>query len=73
MTWGYYHPYERSKLTNLAALGKIIYRGNFNGTIQNFVTTGNFSTQLGGIKTNISLHLPDKGDPSIRDIETIRF
>lgn len=59
---------------NLAALGKIIYRGNFNGTIQNFVTTGNFSTQLGGIKTNISLHLPDKGDPSYTgDIETIRF
>ncbi|MDP1763756.1 MAG: translocation/assembly module TamB domain-containing protein [Sediminibacterium sp.] len=59
---------------NLAALGKIIYRGNFNGTFQNFVTAGIFSTQLGGIKTNISLHLPEKGEPSYTgDIETSRF
>jgi hypothetical protein len=59
---------------NIAALGNIIYRGNFNGTIQNFVTAGTFSTQLGGVKTNISLKLPPKGDPSYTgDIETIRF
>jgi hypothetical protein len=59
---------------NLAALGNIIYRGNFNGTIQNFVTAGTFSTQLGGVKTNISLQLPPKGDPVYTGaIETNRF
>ncbi|MEO7529961.1 MAG: translocation/assembly module TamB domain-containing protein [Sediminibacterium sp.] len=59
---------------NLAALGNFTYRGNFNGTIQNFVTAGTFSTQLGGVKTNISLQLPSKGEPSYTGaIETIRF
>ena len=59
---------------NLAALGTIIYRGNFNGTIHNFVTAGSFSTQLGGLKTNVSLQLPKRGDPTyIGSIETIRF
>ncbi len=59
---------------NLAALGTIIYRGNFNGTIQNFVTTGNFSTQLGGFNTNISLQLPKKGEPIYSGaLETVRF
>ena len=59
---------------NLDALGNIIYRGNFNGTIQNFVTTGSFSTQLGGVTTNISLQLPTKGDPVYTgSIETNRF
>jgi hypothetical protein len=48
---------------NLAALGNFIYRGNFDGTLQNFVTAGTFSTQLGGVKTNISLQLPRKGEP----------
>jgi hypothetical protein len=59
---------------NLNALGNVIYRGNFNGTIKNFVTTGTFSTQLGGVNTNISLQLPRNGDPVYTGaIETIRF
>lgn len=59
---------------NLAALGNIIYRGNFNGTIQNFVTAGTFSTQLGGVRTNISLKLPSRGEPSYTGaLETTRF
>ncbi len=62
------------KSPNLAALGNIIYRGNFNGTIRNFVTSGNFSTQLGGLKTNLSLKIPEKGEPSYTgDMETVRF
>ncbi len=59
---------------NLAALGNIIYRGNFNGSIRNFVTTGSFSTQLGGVVTNVSLQLPRKGEPVYTGaIETSRF
>jgi len=59
---------------NLPALGTIIYKGNFNGTINNFVTAGTFSTQLGGVKTNVSLSLPKNGDPTYTgNIETSRF
>ena len=59
---------------NLAELGNIIYRGNFNGTIRNFVTSGVFSTALGGLTTDISLKLPVKGEPSYKgEIETTRF
>ncbi len=59
---------------NLAALGNIIYRGNFTGTIHNFTTAGSLSSQLGGVKTNISLQLPHKGEPSYTgNIETHHF
>jgi hypothetical protein len=59
---------------NIAALGNIIYRGNFKGTVRNFVTAGSFSTQLGGVTTNISLELPRKKEPVYTGgIETTRF
>ena len=59
---------------NLAALGTIIYRGNFNGTVRNFTTNGILSSQLGGVKTNISMQLPRRGEPSYTgNIETSRF
>jgi hypothetical protein len=59
---------------NLSALGNIIYRGNFSGTIQNFNTAGVFSTKLGGVQTNISLNLPSVGEPSFDGfISTKRF
>jgi hypothetical protein len=59
---------------NLPALGTILYNGTFNGTVYNFVTAGTFSTQLGGVRTNVSLQLPPHGEPSYTgNIETIRF
>ena len=59
---------------NLSALGNIIYRGNFNGRIQKFITNGVFSTQLGGLKTNISMYLPNKSTPEYTGaLETTRF
>ncbi len=62
------------KSPNLPALSSIFYRGNFNGTIYNFVTAGTFSTQLGGVVTNVSLQLPHKGEPVYTgSIETVRF
>ncbi len=58
----------------LSALGAILYRGSFKGTVNNFVTTGNFSTQLGGIVSNISMQFPRKGEPVYTgSIETVRF
>ncbi len=62
------------KEPNLAELGNLIYRGNFKGTVGNFVTTGVFSTALGGLKTNLSLKLPSKGEPTYKgNLETTRF
>ncbi len=59
---------------DLAALGQILYRGNFNGTINNFRTTGSFSTKLGGLRTDISMRLPDKGDAVYSgNLESMRF
>ncbi len=58
----------------LSALGNIFYRGSFKGTINNFVTVGTFSTQLGGLVSNITMQLPRKGDPVYTgSIETVRF
>jgi len=62
------------KSPNLAALGNIIYRGSFRGTINNFITDGFFSTALGGVKTNVAMQFPHKKDPSYTgDVETSRF
>lgn len=62
------------KEPNLAELGNVIYRGNFKGTVKNFVTAGVFSTELGGLKTNLSLKLPSKGEPTYTgNLETTRF
>jgi hypothetical protein len=62
------------KSPNLAALGNIIYRGSFRGTINNFITDGVFTTALGGVKTNVAMQFPNKKDPSYTgNIETSRF
>ncbi len=59
---------------NLSALGNIIYRGDFNGTINNFITNGIFNTALGGVKTNISMQFPNKKEPTYTgNIETAHF
>jgi len=65
---------KKIKEPNLAELGNVIYRGNFEGTVRNFVTAGVFSTELGGLKTNLSLTLPSKGEPTYSGkLETTRF
>ncbi len=62
------------KSPNLAALGNIIYRGSFKGTINNFITDGVFSTALGGVTTNVAMQFPHKKDPIYTgNIETSRF
>jgi hypothetical protein len=57
---------DLKKMTNpdIGSLGQIIYRGNFNGSIHDFKTAGVFSSNLGGLNTNISMKLPLKGEPS---------
>ncbi|MBL7760619.1 MAG: translocation/assembly module TamB domain-containing protein [Sediminibacterium sp.] len=59
---------------NLAALGQILYRGSYNGTIHRFRTSGILSTKLGGLKADISMKLPAYGEPVYDgNIEAIRF
>jgi len=63
-----------TKEPNLAALGLIIFRGNFNGTINNFTTKGNVSTSLGAINANVSMRFPSKADASYEGVlSTTKF
>lgn len=48
---------------NLTALGEIFFQGNFNGTLNKFVTTGIIHTALGKINTNLTMQLPKKKLP----------
>lgn len=57
---------RKLKEPNLPALGKIIFRGNFNGSIHAFNSTGIFSTALGGINTNLSMNIPIKGEATYK-------
>ncbi|RXK82813.1 translocation/assembly module TamB domain-containing protein [Filimonas effusa] len=52
------------KEPNLAALGTVQYKGDFNGTIYDFKTIGNVTTSLGGVYTNLSMKFPARGEPS---------
>ena len=71
---GFIPALKKIQAPNLAELGNTIYRGDFKGTIRNFVTTGVFSTELGGLKTNLSLTLPVRGEPTYTgSLETTRF
>jgi len=59
---------------DFAALGQILFRGNFNGTVNNFKTAGVISSKLGGLTTNISLKLPKNGEPEyIGNIQSNKF
>ncbi|CAN5500480.1 hypothetical protein BH10BAC2_BH10BAC2_28570 [soil metagenome] len=49
---------------DMAALGNVLFRGNFKGTINKFTTTGTLSSLLGGMYTDINMNLPSKGEPS---------
>lgn len=50
------------KEPNLSALGEVIFRGNFNGTINNFKTTGTLSTNIGGCSTDIAMQIPSRSE-----------
>ncbi|QEC68516.1 hypothetical protein FRZ67_14825 [Panacibacter ginsenosidivorans] len=59
---------------DMAALGNVLFRGNFKGTINNFSTTGTLSSMLGGMYADINMNLPAKGEPSYKgNIQTKQF
>ena len=59
---------------NIAALGNILFSGNFNGTTSSFVTNGTVATALGNITTNLAMQLPNKKEPTYKgDIDISKF
>ena len=59
---------------NVAAMGNIVFNGNFNGTTSNFVTNGLLATDLGTITTNLKMELPAKKEPTYSgDIDITKF
>lgn len=47
---------------NLAALGTVTYTGNFNGTLNKFITDATLQTNLGTVKANVTMQLPKNKD-----------
>ncbi|MEN9598318.1 MAG: hypothetical protein RL596_629 [Bacteroidota bacterium] len=59
---------------DLKALGNILYRGSFNGSINDFNTNGTVSTKLGGLKANLTMRFPRNAEPIYSGtLETNRF
>jgi hypothetical protein len=56
-------PVKSITIPNLAALGQIHFGGNFDGTIYDFNTIGNFSTSLGGLYANLKMQFPSSNEP----------
>jgi len=48
----------------LNKLGNIYYKGNFTGFLNDFVTFGTISTNLGVVTADLNMKLPDNGTPS---------
>ena len=48
----------------LSKLGTIYYKGNFTGFLNDFVTFGTISTNLGVIAADLNMKLPDNGTPT---------
>lgn len=59
---------------NIAALGDVLFKGNFNGTVSNFKTVGVVSTNIGAVDADIAMKFPKNGEPTyIGSLITNRF
>lgn len=48
----------------LSAFGNIKFVGSYTGFVRDFVTYGNLSTDIGNLKTDLHMMVPEKGQPS---------
>ena len=65
---------QKMSSPNIASLGNILFRGNFNGSINNFKTVGVISTNIGSVDANVAMKFPKRGEPSyIGSLVTNRF
>ena len=55
---------KKIKSVNFPALGNLRFAGNFLGTIHDFSTTGNISTAIGGVYSDVKMKLPKRGEPA---------
>ena len=59
---------------NVNSLGAMNFKGEFNGSLYDFVTKGQINTQLGVANTEIRLQFPEHKEPSYEGLlETNRF
>jgi hypothetical protein len=59
---------------NLAVLGNVIFRGSYNGLINNFAAKGNISTSLGSMYVNLGMKFPNNAEPVYKgQLSTNRF
>ncbi len=63
-------PVKDVRVPDLASLGDILFRGNFNGSIINFITAGTISTAIGAVTANVSMQLPIGKDATYTGIVT---
>lgn len=60
------YPFSKKKTLHLPSIvsrfGTIVYKGNFDGLLNDFTTYGNFSTALGTVGSNLSIRLGKKPD-----------
>jgi hypothetical protein len=62
------------KEPNLAVLGNFIFRGSYNGLVNDFRAKGNISTNLGSLYTDLAMKFPSKEEPSYTGtLNTSRF
>ena len=59
---------------DLGALGNMLFRGKFSGTLSNFTADGTVSSALGGLYTKLNMKFPSRGEPYYKgDIQTQQF
>lgn len=60
--------YKNNKEIKFEKLGNILFAGNFKGTVYDFITKGEFNTDLGYTNTEIRLQFPIDKEPSYEGI-----
>jgi len=66
--------FQTIKNPDFDAMGVMLYRGNFVGTVHDFLTEGNFSTAIGSLYTKAHLTFPQNGEPHYKgSITTKQF
>lgn len=64
----------KSTELNVTSLGDIYFKGEFHGSLYNFVTKGQMNTQLGLANTEIRLKIPSNAEPNYEGLlETKNF
>ena len=53
---------KQIKTPNLSVLGDVLFRGNFNGTVYDFKTSGTITSQIGAVAADVSMKFPKKKD-----------